>query len=186
MTEREQRAFNETLLAWHDANGRDLPWRYEKDPYKIWVSEIMLQQTRAETVVGYYHRFLEAFPTVQVLANAPEQQVLKQWEGLGYYSRARNLHKAAQVVTQELGGRFPDSAAGLRKLPGIGEYTAGAVASIAFDRREAAVDGNEREGCFLAGQIAGLVNKEEPAADIVRELCEEAEMLLKGASRWVK
>lgn len=142
MTEREQRAFNEALLAWHDANGRDLPWRYEKDPYKIWVSEIMLQQTRAETVVGYYHRFLKAFPTVQALANAPEQQVLKQWEGLGYYSRARNLHKAAQVVTQELGGQFPDSAAGLRKLPGIGEYTAGAVASIAFNRREAAVDGN--------------------------------------------
>ncbi len=142
MTEQQRRAFNRAILSWHDANGRDLPWRYEKDPYKIWVSEIMLQQTRAETVIGYYHRFLEEFPTVQALAHAPEQRVLKQWEGLGYYSRARNLQKAAQVVCDEMGGVFPQSAAELKKLPGIGEYTAGAVASIAFQQRAAAVDGN--------------------------------------------
>lgn len=130
------------LLNWYDAHRRDLPWRFTRDPYRIWLSEIMLQQTRAETVRAYYSRFLDLFPTVEALAGAPQEQVLKAWEGLGYYSRARNLHRAAQAVVQEHGGRFPDSVEGLLKLPGVGPYTAGAIASIAFGRPAPAVDGN--------------------------------------------
>ena len=128
------------LLPWYRANARALPWRETEDPYRIWVSEIMLQQTRVAAVLGYYARFLEAFPTVEALAKAPEDHLMKLWEGLGYYSRARNLQKAAVRVT-ELGG-FPDTYEGLLDLPGIGDYTAGAIASAAFGRREAAVDGN--------------------------------------------
>jgi len=134
--------FSQDLLAWHDRNARDLPWRGERDPYRIWISEIMLQQTTTQTVKGYYERFLAAFPTVEALADAPEQAVLKLWEGLGYYSRARNMHRAAKRVARELGGRLPDTAEGLRALPGVGEYTAGAVASMAYGRRELAMDGN--------------------------------------------
>lgn len=132
----------DALLAWYGANKRDLPWRRTDDPYCIWISEIMLQQTRVEAVKRYYTRFLEAFPDVQALADAPEEQLLKLWEGLGYYSRARNLQKAARVIVSEYGGRMPSDAARLRKLPGIGDYTAGAVASIAFGLPEPAVDGN--------------------------------------------
>ena len=128
------------LLAWFRANARDLPWRRTEDPYRIWVSEIMLQQTRVAAVLGYYARFLTAFSSVEALANAPEERLMKLWEGLGYYSRARNLQKAAKAVT-EMGG-FPDTYEGLLKLPGIGDYTASAIASAAFGRREAAVDGN--------------------------------------------
>jgi len=135
--------FAAQLLAWHDENARDLPWRGETDPYRIWVSEIMLQQTRAETVKGYYARFLEAFPTVNDLADVPEDRVLKLWEGLGYYSRARNLQAAARMIAEEYGGILPDTREGLLKLPGIGEYVSGAVASIAFGRREPALDGNQ-------------------------------------------
>ena len=128
------------LLEWFRGNARDLPWRRTEDPYPIWVSEIMLQQTRVAAVLGYYARFLTAFPSVEALANAPEDRLMKLWEGLGYYSRARNLQKAAVRVT-ELGG-FPDTYEGLLALPGIGDYTASAIASAAFARREAAVDGN--------------------------------------------
>ena len=128
------------LLAWFRGNARDLPWRKTEDPYRIWVSEIMLQQTRVAAVLGYYARFLTAFPSVEALANAPEDRLMKLWEGLGYYSRARNLQRAAKIVA-EMGG-FPDTYEGLLKLPGIGDYTAGAIASAAFGRREAAVDGN--------------------------------------------
>ena len=128
------------LLAWYRENARDLPWRRTEDPYRIWVSEIMLQQTRVAAVLGYYARFLEAFPSVEALANAPEDRLMKLWEGLGYYSRARNLQKAAKAVA-EMGG-FPDTYEGLLKLPGVGDYTASAIASAAFGRREAAVDGN--------------------------------------------
>ncbi len=134
--------FAARLLAWYDAGHRDLPWRHTSDPYAIWVSEIMLQQTRAETVVGYYERFLARFLDVRALADAPEQEVLKAWEGLGYYSRARNLQKAARCVVAQYGGRMPETAELLEKLPGIGAYTAGAIASIAFGQRVAAVDGN--------------------------------------------
>ena len=134
--------FEQALLKWHDENARDLPWCGETDPYRIWISEIMLQQTRTETVAGYYHAFLEAFPDVYALAEADEEQVFKQWEGMGYYSRARNLHKAAKLIASEYGGRLPDTYEGLLKLPGVGDYTAGAIASIAFHRRELAMDGN--------------------------------------------
>ena len=128
------------LLPWYRENARVLPWRATRDPYPIWVSEIMLQQTRVAAVLGYYARFLAAFPTVEALAAAPEGQLMKLWEGLGYYSRARNLQKAARLVV-ELGG-FPDTYEGLLRLPGVGDYTASAIASAAFGRREAAVDGN--------------------------------------------
>jgi A/G-specific adenine glycosylase len=130
------------LLAWYHAQRRDLPWRRTRDPYAIWISESMLQQTRVETVLPYYARFLARFPDVAALAGAPLEEVLGLWTGLGYYSRARNLHRAAQVVVERHAGRLPDEAAALRELPGVGPYTAGAVASIAFDRPEPVVDGN--------------------------------------------
>lgn len=130
------------LLDWYDAHARILPWRGIHDPYRTWVSETMLQQTRVETVLGYYARFLERFPTVHALAEAPQDDVLKLWEGLGYYSRARNLHKGAQQVVAEYGGTIPQDIAALRKISGIGPYTAGAIASIAYDKAVPAVDGN--------------------------------------------
>ena len=135
-------ALPQRLLPWYRKNARDLPWRENCDPYRVWVSEIMLQQTRVEAVIGYYVRFMAAFPTVKDLAEAEEAQVLKLWEGLGYYSRARNLQKAAKYIVSELDCVFPDTAEALLKLPGIGAYTAGAVASICFNRPSAAVDGN--------------------------------------------
>ena len=130
------------LLAWYDAHKRVLPFRGTKDPYRIWVSEIMLQQTRTETVGPYFERFLSRFPDVYALAEAPEQDVLKYWEGLGYYSRARNLRKAAQAVVEQYNGTFPADLDTLRSLPGVGDYTAAAVASIAFDLPAPAMDGN--------------------------------------------
>ena len=139
----EKMIFSDMLLEWYDRNRRGLPWRGSRDPYRIWLSEIMLQQTRAETVVRYYDRFLESFPTVQALAAAPEDQVLKLWEGLGYYSRARNLHAAAKRVVLELNGVFPSDSAGLRTLPGVGPYAANAIASIAYGECAPALDGNQ-------------------------------------------
>lgn len=133
--------FSDDLLKWYDANRRALPWRGERDPYRIWLSEIMLQQTQAETVKGYYARFLERFPTVQALAGADEDAVLKLWEGLGYYSRARNLHAAAKQVAAM--GAFPRDAAGLRRMKGIGPYAANAIASIAYNEPVPALDGNQ-------------------------------------------
>ena len=130
------------LLSWYDQNKRVLPFRGTRDPYAVWLSEIMLQQTRTETVAGYYRRFLDRFPTVNDLAAAPEQEVLKLWEGLGYYSRARNLHRAAQTVAREYGGAFPPNYEAIRALPGVGDYTAAAVCSIAFGLPYPAVDGN--------------------------------------------
>ena len=135
-------SFREKLLAWYDANKRDLPWRRTQDPYKIWISEIMLQQTRVDTVIPYYERFLDWFPTVADLAQAPEEKLLKAWEGLGYYSRVRNMQKAAQQIMENHGGVFPSSYDEISKLKGIGPYTAGAIASIAFGLAEPAVDGN--------------------------------------------
>ncbi len=130
------------LLSWYQQNKRDLPWRHTSDPYRIWISEIMLQQTRVEAVKPYYARFLEACPTVEALAALPEERLMKLWEGLGYYSRARNLQRAARVVMEQYGGVMPRSYEELLKLPGVGEYTAGAVASIAYGERVPAVDGN--------------------------------------------
>jgi A/G-specific adenine glycosylase len=136
------------LLAWYDAERRDLPWRAgpaeAPDPYRVWLSEVMLQQTRVETVRPYYERWLLRFPTVEALAEAPLDDVLKQWEGLGYYSRARNFHRAVREVAAEYGGAVPGDPNAFRALPGVGRYTAGAVMSIAFGRAEPLVDGNVR------------------------------------------
>jgi len=130
------------LLEWYGRHGRDLPWRRTRDPYHIWVSEVMLQQTRVETVIPYYQRWMEQFPTLQALAEAPEEQVLKAWEGLGYYSRARNLHQAVREVAERYGGSVPDDPEAVAGLKGVGPYTAGAILSIAFNRPVPAVDGN--------------------------------------------
>jgi A/G-specific adenine glycosylase len=134
------------LLAWYDINRRELAWRAQPgeaaDPYRVWLSEIMLQQTTAQAVAAYYRKFIARWPTVDALAKAPLDDVLAAWAGLGYYARARNLHKTAKVVSKELGGRFPATVEELRKLPGIGAYTAGAIAAIAFGAREAAMDAN--------------------------------------------
>ena len=134
--------FSRPLLDWYKMHKRDLPWRRDVTPYRVWVSEIMLQQTRIEAAREYFERFTEAFPDVEALAAAEEDTVLKLWEGLGYYSRARNMHRCARRIVSEYGGEFPSDPAELKKLPGIGEYTAGAVASIAFGKAESAVDGN--------------------------------------------
>ena len=135
--------FRRTLLDWYDREGRaTLPWRVDHDPYRVMVSEIMLQQTQVDTVLPYYERFMQALPTVQDLARAPEAQVLKLWEGLGYYSRARNLQKAARFVVDDLHGHWPESADDLQVLPGVGPYTSAAIASISFGEVVPAVDGN--------------------------------------------
>ncbi|HEX3054102.1 MAG TPA: A/G-specific adenine glycosylase, partial [Aggregatilineaceae bacterium] len=137
MTELQQ-----SLIAWFEAHQADLPWRRNRAPYYVWLSEIMLQQTQVTTVIPYFERFLARFPTVQALAAALLDDVLKQWEGLGYYSRARNLHRAAQVVVNEYNGVFPNTVDELQKLPGIGRYTAGAIASLAFGVDAPILDGN--------------------------------------------
>ena len=139
---RKKRGFRRNLLAWYDAHKRDLPWRRDRDPYRVWISEIMLQQTRVNAVVDYYQRFLWRFPTVEKLAAAREASVLAAWSGLGYYRRARMLHAAAKQIAKERGGKFPESSAELRALPGIGRYTGAAIASIAFGEPAAVVDGN--------------------------------------------
>ncbi|WP_288531171.1 A/G-specific adenine glycosylase [uncultured Secundilactobacillus sp.] len=136
------KAFQETLLAWYDKEKRDLPWRRDHAPYHVWISEIMLQQTQVQTVIPYYERFMAQFPTVETLANAKESDLMKAWEGLGYYSRARNLQRAAQQLVTDHHGVWPTTAEGLRELAGIGPYTAGAIASIAFGQPVPAVDGN--------------------------------------------
>jgi A/G-specific adenine glycosylase len=130
------------LLHWFAIHQRDLPWRRSQDPYRIWVSEVMLQQTRVDTVIPYYDRWFAAFPTLADLAAAPQEQVLKAWEGLGYYSRARNLHRAVQEVVATYGGEVPDDPEAIAKLKGVGPYTAGAILSIAYNRNLPAVDGN--------------------------------------------
>lgn len=136
------KAFQKALLTWYDTDGRYLPWRRDHDPYHVWVSEIMLQQTQVNTVIPYYNRFMDWFPTVTDLADAPEERLMKAWEGLGYYSRARNLQKAAKQVVEDFNGKWPRTAEGLLDLAGIGPYTAGAIASIAFGEPVPAVDGN--------------------------------------------
>ena len=134
--------FSRPLVDWYKKEARPLPWREEPTPYRVWVSEIMLQQTRIEAAREYFNRFTRAFPTVEALAAAELDDVLKLWEGLGYYSRARNLHKCAKTVCDAYGGVFPPDAEALRALPGIGDYTAGAIASIAYGLPEPAVAGN--------------------------------------------
>lgn len=164
------------LLQWYDAHRRDLPWRRSRDPYAIWISETMLQQTRVETVIPYYERFLARFPDVESLASADRDDVFELWSGLGYYSRARNLQRAAQMMCDEFGNRLPDTAADLRRLPGVGRYTAGAVASIAFDRPEPVVDGNvARVLTRLLDLRADITRK-----DVAERLWQEAEALARG------
>jgi A/G-specific adenine glycosylase len=134
--------FADTLVAWYQGDHRDLPWRRVTDPYRIWLSEIMLQQTQVATVIPYYERFLARYPDVTTLAAAPIEDVIKLWEGLGYYARARNLHKAAQIVVAQYGGRFPDSIDAVEALPGIGRSTAGAILTFAYGQRHPILDGN--------------------------------------------
>ena len=147
----------DALLPWYRENRRALPWRGEKDPYRIWLSEIMLQQTRVEAVRGYYARFLEALPTIEDLAQAPDELLHKLWEGLGYYSRVRNLKKAANVIVSDHNGIFPQAHKDVLALPGIGPYTAGAICSIAFNQPTPAVDGN------VLRVIARLTDDDRPA-----------------------
>jgi A/G-specific adenine glycosylase len=138
----DKRYFSDKVVEWYELNKRDLPWRTTRDPYKIWLSEIILQQTRVIQGLPYYLRFIEKFPTVQSLASASEQEVLRMWQGLGYYTRARNLHKCAKEVISKYRGVFPDTFEGLKKLPGIGDYTAAAIASFSYQEKVAVVDGN--------------------------------------------
>ncbi len=158
------------LLAWYDRHRRSLPWRAgpgeTPDPYRVWASEIMLQQTTVTAVRPYFERFMTRFPTVAALAAAPSEEVMQAWAGLGYYSRARNLHACAMAVMADHAGRFPDTEEGLRSLPGIGAYTAGAVAAIAFDRPAAAVDGNVERVMTRLFAIADLLPGARP---LVRE-----------------
>ena len=132
----------QVLLPWFRENRRQLPWRQDREPYHVWVSEIMLQQTRVEAVKGYYRRFLDRLPTISALAGCDPELLHKLWEGLGYYSRVRNLQKAAQMIMEAYGGVFPQAYTQVRQLPGIGDYTAGAICSICFDAPTPAVDGN--------------------------------------------
>jgi A/G-specific adenine glycosylase len=154
----DPKKFRQQLLAWYESHRRDLPWRANRDPYRVWLSEIMLQQTRVAAVIEHYQEFLRRFPTVKRLAAAREASVLATWSGLGYYRRAGMLHSAAKIVVREYGGRFPTTAEGWRTLPGIGRYTAAAIASIAFDEPVAVVDGNVKRvlqrvsGTRLAGE----------------------------------
>jgi A/G-specific adenine glycosylase len=165
-----------SLLAWYDRQKRDLPWRRTRDPYAIWLSEVMLQQTQVTTVIPYWERFLQRFPTVEALATAPLPDVLAGWRGLGYYSRARNLHRAAQEVVARFGGRLPSTAAELLSLPGFGRYTAGAVASIAFGEPAPLVDGN------VARVLSRIFEVEGAPGDRAREarLWELATALVPG------
>ena len=142
LSPKQLKNFQSRLLRWFRAHKRDLPWRRSRDPYRIWVAEVMLQQTRIAAVLPYYHRFLEKFPTVKSLAAAPLAEVLKLWSGLGYYSRARNLHRAAKEIVAQHKGKFPRTLDSALQLPGIGRYTAAAVLSIAYDAPLAVLDGN--------------------------------------------
>ncbi len=151
--------FRRNLLTWYDAHHRDLPWRATRDPYRVWLSEIMLQQTRVAAVIEHYHEFLRRFPTIGKLASARESSVLAAWSGLGYYRRARMLHAAAKVIVREHDGKFPRTAEGLRVLPGIGRYTSAAIASIAFDEPVPVVDGNVER---VLQRVAGKRLSAEP------------------------
>ena len=158
------------LLPWYDRAKRQLPWRSDKDPYHVWLSEIMLQQTRVEAVIGYYHRFLQTLPTIRALAETDEETLLKLWEGLGYYNRARNLQKAAQVIEQQYGGAFPQTYDAIRALPGIGPYTAGAIGSICFELPTPAVDGNVLRVLTRVSEDGANIDKQATKAAIEERL----------------
>jgi len=174
LTGRELASFRKSLVGWFRQFRRDLPWRKTKDPYRIWLSEIMLQQTRVAAVIPYYERFFERFPDVQTLANAPEEEVLRLWSGLGYYSRARNLQKAARQIVSEFDGVFPKKREKILSLSGIGDYTASAIASIAFGEKCAVLDGNVTRVLSRLGAIRGDLRE----AKRWRALQEEADRLL--------
>ncbi|MEO6708480.1 MAG: A/G-specific adenine glycosylase [Planctomycetota bacterium] len=167
----------ESLLAWYRANRRDLPWRRTRDPYAIWISEAMLQQTRVETVLSYWPRFLERFPDLASLAGASEESVLGAWSGLGYYRRAKALRQAARAIVEHHGGSFPKDRASVLGLPGIGRYTAGAVLSIAFGQREPLVDGNVARvlsRLFAIEHELGSASSQRELWDLAQELLPEA------------
>ena len=170
-----RKPFTERLIAWQRRAGRhDLPWQNTRDPYRIWLSEIMLQQTQVATVIPYYLRFLDSFPTVTALAAAPIEAVIEHWAGLGYYARARNLHKCAQQIAAHHGGQFPANAEQLAELPGIGRSTAAAVAAFAFGQRAAILDGNVKRVLCRQFGIEGFPGQ----AAIHRQLWDLAESLL--------
>lgn len=154
------------LIAWFERSGRDLPWRKNRTPYRVWIAEIMLQQTRVETVIPYYRRWLETFPTVRSLAEAPEADVLKVWEGLGYYSRARSLKRAAEMIVRDHDGELPADLNSLKKLPGIGPYTAGSISSIAFANPIPALDGNVRRVYSRLFDIEAPLKSKESEAEL--------------------
>jgi A/G-specific adenine glycosylase len=174
-------AIAQRLALWHDQQQRSLPWRSapagQRDPYQVWISEIMAQQTRIETVIDYYERWMRRFPTLEALAAAEQQEVLKQWEGLGYYARARNLHRAAQIVVVEHGGEVPQERSALKQLPGIGDYTVGAILSLAFNQPEPILDGNVKRVLSRLADIDQPIN--QPATlrllwQLAREVVEAA------------
>ena len=179
------RAFGARLRAWYRRNHRDLPWRKTRDPYRVLISELMLQQTQVSRVLEFYARFLESFPTIQHLADAKPRRVMESWEGLGYYARARNLHKLAKHVTRDgADGTLPSEPAELRKLPGIGAYTAGAVASFAYEKRAALVDTNVAR--VLSRVFAPKLNPKRPAD--LKKIWTIAEQTLPrtGAAVWTQ
>ena len=163
MTSKEITRFRKNLLAWFETHHRKLPWRETEDPYRIWVSEVMLQQTQVKKVLEYYQKFVNRFPDVESLAGAALQDLLKTWEGLGYYARARNLHKAAKVVVQDLEGKIPSDYAAFRKLPGVGDYIAAAVQSITFNHSYAVVDGNVKRLLARLFLIKAPINRSTSA-----------------------
>ena len=159
-------AIRKAIIGWFQKEARDLPWRKTRDPYAIWLSEIMLQQTRVDQGLPYYNRFLAALPTVQSLADAPLDTVLKLWEGLGYYTRARNLHKAAGIILEQYSGEIPRKADVLQMLPGIGRYTAGAIASIAYDERTPVLDGNVKRVLSRLYNVENPIDEAETERDL--------------------
>ena len=160
------------LLQWYSQNKRDLPWRRSSDPYKIWLSEILLQQTRVQQGLPYYHKFIESFPNVKSMAIASEQEILALWQGLGYYSRARNMHKAAQLIVKELNGQFPNTYKELKQLPGVGDYTAAAIGSFAFSESVPVLDGNVFRVISRLFDISVPIDKPKSRA-IFKELLNE-------------
>jgi A/G-specific adenine glycosylase len=178
LTRGQIREAGRILTAWYAANKRDLPWRKTRDPYAVWISEVMLQQTRVDTAIRYYERFMDAFPTVAALAEASPERVLKAWEGRGYYSRAANLHRGARFVMERLGGALPPDPKALKQIPGIGPYSAGAIASIAFGLPEPAVDGNVLRVVARVMRIGERVDGAPVRArirDVVREMTPEGQ-----------
>jgi len=172
LTQREVENLQRSLREWYQTQGRDLPWRQTRDPYRIWVSEIMLQQTQVKTVIPYYYRWLETFPDISTLAKSSLQTVLKQWEGLGYYARARNLHRAAKVIVNDYNGIFPQQLADVLSLPGIGRTTAGGILSAAFNQPLSILDGNVKR------ILARLIALDTPPKKAINQLWELSDQLL--------